>query len=324
MEETKKILAIAIPTYNRVEDIKITLANFIEQIKENKLENFIEIVVSDNNSTDDTQEVMQSFINANPDLAIKYSKNDTNIGLRNIYNVSKLAKAKYVWLCGDDDTYRKNSVEKIYESLKSDVDFIFINHEASPEGIILKEIKTDTYLTNKSDLLAIIKNGPGFLTSTLFKSEIYEAIPTESYAWPHFERLLNFPQDMKSLIIAEPLIFINRPDINNWFSYNNTLTFGVDMFEHIVSSNLLKADKNLMISVYAENLKDHYIYYSRKYGQSENVDYNQLAQRTKDCRKTFGFNLQLFLIQKMFESKVYCRMIFKFNKFLAFCKSKNF
>lgn len=70
------ILTIAIPTYNSSKYLKETLEKTIIQCEKN---NEIEILVSDNCSTDDTESVVKDFINK--EINIRYLKNSQNVGL---------------------------------------------------------------------------------------------------------------------------------------------------------------------------------------------------------------------------------------------------
>jgi glycosyltransferase involved in cell wall biosynthesis len=69
------IISICIPTYNRADFLKICINNIINQdaFSENK----IEIVISDNNSPDNTYEVVKTFQKNYSN--IKYFKNHENI-----------------------------------------------------------------------------------------------------------------------------------------------------------------------------------------------------------------------------------------------------
>ena len=89
-------VTIAIPTYNRADDyLKQTLKSALNQTYEN-----IEIIVSDNCSTDNTEAVVNSF----NDSRIRYFRQQENIGANNNFNFClKQAKGEYFLLLLDDD-----------------------------------------------------------------------------------------------------------------------------------------------------------------------------------------------------------------------------
>ena len=136
-------LSICIPTFNRAKYLN-NLLNSIYITKSPFLAN-TEICISDNNSSDKTENVVKSF---DDKLNINYKKQKTNIGLaKNILKVVDLAKGEFVWILGDDDLILKNSFEKINKIFKSnaDVDFIYVNaYNISKEYIEKFEKPFDT------------------------------------------------------------------------------------------------------------------------------------------------------------------------------------
>jgi len=77
MESTGILLSICIPTYNRAELLRTTLATITSQAAFSQ-ENEIEIIVSDNASADHTTEVVAGFIAAFPDK-IRYHRHPVAI-----------------------------------------------------------------------------------------------------------------------------------------------------------------------------------------------------------------------------------------------------
>ena len=120
------LLSICIPTYNRAELLRSTLAAVAPQVKD--LEDEVELVVSDNCSVDHTKAVVDSFMNSCP---IVYHRNDENIGFpKNIAILTgRLAHGEYGWIIGDDDTIREGGVRKVVEILKAhaELDYVYVN-----------------------------------------------------------------------------------------------------------------------------------------------------------------------------------------------------
>lgn len=110
------ILTVAIPTYNRETYLDCCLNSFIEQLA--GFEEDIEILVSDNASTDSTATVISRFNKIYP---ITHIVNDENKGPDfNIVQSFTEAKGKYVWVFGDDDFLLPNTLKEIVSILKSD------------------------------------------------------------------------------------------------------------------------------------------------------------------------------------------------------------
>lgn len=105
------LVTIGIPTYNRAAGY---LRNAIERSLGQSYEN-IEVVVSDNCSTDNTTEVVQSF----NDSRLHYFRQQTNIGPNKNFNFClHQAKGDYFLLFHDDDVIDKDFVESCISALK--------------------------------------------------------------------------------------------------------------------------------------------------------------------------------------------------------------
>lgn len=102
-----KILSICIPTYNRADVLEKTLANIIaQQIGQ------VEIIISDNASSDHTLEVVSKFFN----YGIKYFNNKENYGLTyNLIKSLELATSEFAVLLSDEDDI---NVENIITSVR--------------------------------------------------------------------------------------------------------------------------------------------------------------------------------------------------------------
>ncbi len=83
--------------------------------------------VSDNCSTDGTEQVVRE---AQADIAIKYRKNSSNLGIpRNFLHVVAMAEGDFVWLLGDDDLLMPGALRELSGLIDRhpEVDFFFIN-----------------------------------------------------------------------------------------------------------------------------------------------------------------------------------------------------
>jgi abequosyltransferase len=114
-------LSICIPTFNRVD----YLSDLLESL-ECQVTSDIEIVVSDNASTDGTQSAMLVWQKRLPNLV--YKRWDTNRGAdRNYLSVVDIARGEYCWFLGSDDIARPDAVSKVVERLKSDADCLIFS-----------------------------------------------------------------------------------------------------------------------------------------------------------------------------------------------------
>lgn len=122
-----KILSICIPTYNRADILNKTLEHLANEII--GIEGLIEICISDNCSSDDTQKIVEKWKKKIP---LVYGKNKINQGYdQNVLAASMLATGTYIWYMGDDDTTTKGAVKKLILDLSKnnslDMKAVYIN-----------------------------------------------------------------------------------------------------------------------------------------------------------------------------------------------------
>lgn len=111
-------ISFNIPTYNRAKYLKKNLDILTAQIKELHKEDDVEINISDNASTDETQKVSKTCITENPQLHISYHRNEKNLGPDgNFIKAMHLAHGEYSLLWGDDDFLKEGGLTRIFELL---------------------------------------------------------------------------------------------------------------------------------------------------------------------------------------------------------------
>ena len=121
----KPLLTIAIPTYNRASWLDLCLSQIVKQADSHG--KLVEILVSNNNSPDNTDEVVSKYISSG--FAITYIKNTANIGSdRNLLQCFRRSSGKYVLVMGDDDVLLDSVLENIVSILKrGDYGVVFLN-----------------------------------------------------------------------------------------------------------------------------------------------------------------------------------------------------
>ena len=111
---TPPLLTIAIPTWNRAAFLAPCLERLLEEGQ--NFGGMVEVLVSDNASTDGTQQAVVDAIAAG--LAIRYIRNAENIGSdANIAQCFNLAQGKYVLILGDDDLLVDGALPYLLERL---------------------------------------------------------------------------------------------------------------------------------------------------------------------------------------------------------------
>lgn len=136
---SKPLLTIAIPTYNRAQFLNKALESINDQLSDYRDQ--IEIIVSDNCSTDNTAQIVDSYLNKG--LAIRYIFNAVNGG--GDFNIKQCfieASGKFVIVFGDDDFFLQGAIAKIITILE---------REQNAGIIYLKGLTYNADLTVKED-----------------------------------------------------------------------------------------------------------------------------------------------------------------------------
>lgn len=95
--DTHPLISIIIPCFNRAKFIEKALQSALDQDYPN-----IEIIISDNNSTDGTDAIINKYL---PDKRVKYFVNDTNIGMIPNFKIATQLRANgeyIIYICSDD------------------------------------------------------------------------------------------------------------------------------------------------------------------------------------------------------------------------------
>jgi abequosyltransferase len=107
------MLSICIPTYNRA----IMLAELLDSIIAQELEDEIEVVVSDDASRDDTVAVVESYNDRIKNY--KFISQPKNLGMMpNFLAVAAAASGEYIWLMGDDDCLEIGGARRVLDALR--------------------------------------------------------------------------------------------------------------------------------------------------------------------------------------------------------------
>jgi glycosyltransferase involved in cell wall biosynthesis len=113
---THGLLSVCVPTYNRASYLEQCLAALVPQA----LDLGVPIYVSDNGSTDNTQNVIAKYEGVAGEL-IKCVRQDENLGYDiNHKTVIGLVETEYSWLLGDDDVVLDGALKRVIDALISE------------------------------------------------------------------------------------------------------------------------------------------------------------------------------------------------------------
>lgn len=121
------LLSICIPTYNRAKYLPECLDSIVSQFKDKEIYEKTEIVIADNASSDNTEEIVKQYQNNYSN--IHYFKNEKNLGFdRSFVKLITKSNGKYCLSLGDDDALFENTLSFLIATIeKSTVPFYGLN-----------------------------------------------------------------------------------------------------------------------------------------------------------------------------------------------------
>lgn len=229
------ILSICIPTYNRASYLKECLESITVQFENNNIQEQIEVVISDNASTDNTSDVVKMFTEKFDNIT--YFKNEKNIGFdRNLLSVIEKSTGEYCLTLGDDDALFPDSLTTVLEKVNNLKFPYYIlncwgyNHELTAPVVNHPnwDIKEDRLFNTLGDFVRTIKKyidivgNFGGMSMQLFSRKMWMDFPDkEKFIGTntiHLFVILNVFKDSKFALIAEPCIK-TRNDNMRWDTF---------------------------------------------------------------------------------------------------------
>ena len=207
-------LTIGIPIYNGEKTISETLDSIFRQITTG-----IEVVISNNASTDRTEEIVQSYCRKYSQ--IKYHKNAFNLGYdKNVDLTVTRATGKYVWLMGDDDEIAPGGIEYIQNVIDKNPDLaaIFVNYSCYERftGRCMNQrmlnIERDVICHDADSFLRTTTIYTNFISSIVAKRSLWLKSASTTYIgtlWIQFGTLLEIIQGQTAFCVATPYV-MNR------------------------------------------------------------------------------------------------------------------
>lgn len=213
------LLTIGIPTYNRGIYLEKCLAHIYSQIGDWP---FVEVFVSDNDSSDNTAEIVKRYSNK---PSLRYYKQPVNIVAKNFDYLYDNANGDFVVDCGDDDYYSEGTILCILES-------IMLNPKASVIGLSWWGDKKEIAIGKGLDDFLITSTMTfTSISSVVLKKKIYDSIEDKSkYDYTH----LNQIYQQLEMVRMEP-----------FFNYIHGKNFAYYSGEALYKKSMLSLDEQL-------------------------------------------------------------------------------
>lgn len=180
------ILTIAIPTYNRSKLLLECLNNLTKEVNELENPEVVEILISDNASTDCTRKMLEEKFSE-----IKYYCNEKNMGVE--YNVDRCfqyANGQYTYILSDDDILLPGSLDEIIKMiLRYKPNFIHLNtvnfyrkfidlaHCTEPRLRLVQNVVTN----DKNSFFELVNIHVTYLSSSVYRTSIAKTVDRNRY-----------------------------------------------------------------------------------------------------------------------------------------------
>jgi glycosyltransferase involved in cell wall biosynthesis len=200
----KPTVSVVIPTYNRAHLIRKSIQSIINQAYKD-----LEIIVVDDSSSDNTEEIVKSF----KDERIRYIRHENNRGAPAARNTGiKAAKGEYIAFEDSDDEWLPQKLErqmKVFENAPSNVGLVYT-------GFFRKDNDKNEYIPSsrisqkESDIHEELLKG-NFITSSsiVARKECFEKAGMFDERLPRlqdWELVLRLSRFYKFNFIDEPLL----------------------------------------------------------------------------------------------------------------------
>lgn len=260
------LVSILIPTYNREKYLPQCIDSIVTQYWFNDLD--IEIIISDNASTDSTQNIVKEYQKKYSN--IRYFRNEENLGMvKNVTKIVEYATWKYSWIISDDDCLIENSLEKALKLISNDSINIYVlnysNYNNKLNNIILEnvmQINSDISLLDSNKFVNyIILNWDKiiwwlffYVSNKIFKTELFNSqeikkIILESdiknehkYAFPFSMILLKELINNGCYIISERYIKLRTENL--CWNYNDLVIYQYYFYKYFIKNTNNKLLKN--------------------------------------------------------------------------------
>lgn len=236
METTlnRPLLTIAIPTYNRESYLDLCLSQLYGQA--DRIGKDVELIVSDNASTDGTPQVVNKYRDLG--VSLTYLRNSDNVGAdANISQCFKKASGKYVLILADDDVLVDGAMDIILDILeKGDYGVVHLKsypfvHDFRSEGRPSRGISGFTVYDDKEQFIKKVHIMLTFISGNIVnKTIVDEDLDIDSFLTTN---LVQMSWTLSALVNAACNLYINDACIaakaENTGGYKLCKVFGVNL-----------------------------------------------------------------------------------------------
>jgi protein O-GlcNAc transferase len=225
------LLSIIIPTYNRSRFLEAQLCGLEEQLTDE-----VEVLVSNNDSPDDTEEMLERR-----GFHIRYFRQEENIGgVLNVIFLLKKAGGKFILCLSDSDLLADDAVERYLSFFRRNPDVGVLVSEC--QGFVMNEegervdlsvtqkfFDSDKLLSKGADALELVFKRAFLLGGMVFRADLLDFDGVKEYYSSRYPQLFLAGKaaiQADVYYLSEPLIFL-REKIPKFWQYSPDYQCGI-------------------------------------------------------------------------------------------------
>ena len=202
------LLSICIPTYNRLQYLKELLPEVLTQAECGD----IEVLVSDNASTDGTVDYLRSIIH----VRLRWWKNVENVGGdRNFLKCVEEARGTYIWLFGDDDILPSDSVKKVVDFLSVNSPALLISDDGRDAAPPCIYNDYPALLGARGDMLALSHT---LISANIFRKDLFDMALARKMLWVQYAHMFGIMSRIKGDTVGVMPCFVKTRPIRADFA----------------------------------------------------------------------------------------------------------
>ena len=312
--KSKIVLSLAIPVYNGADKLSRQFKRIFSECDNEKFKNFLEILISDNASTDSTKKITNYYkkkSRKNKFLKISYYRQKKNEGFKkNFIDLSKLASGKYILFSTDDDLPTRGYYKELFNE---------INNKDFEKMYIAPIHNSNKYfhsLFGKNIISYIVSRGSIFSGIILRRKNIKYKFYLKTL-YPQVELFLDYylKYGMRDLDIKSTINNIDSQ--KNYEKFDDRVQRGNDLaflgIYHILEKFLRRKKIDFIqffiafYHLYKWGLNKKYLLNKEKAFRLENIFYKEIINIKR--KKLLTFVILLIFLRNFFSKK----MIFYFK-----------
>jgi len=292
-------LSIVIPTYNRADKLLRLLKNIEFELVRSNLSGPIQVMVSDNASTDNTQEVVSSFKPTK--FKLDYFRQYKNLGFDgNIRFLYEVVNSDYIWFFSDDDILLPSAIATVMKSLLETKPDVLLFSFIQPRGAETRTFNLPgkfEVITDPKKIIKFVAYYPKISIYILRKIKLSEA--QEKELEPFYENgfywidlcysVISAANEPRLCIISQPLASCDNDFCNIRFGPNVFLG-SYTIFNHpFVRAHLPNLADERRVKSYYDTIQ---LMFAVKMGSLKSEDLSLFE------REIVSFNIRIYPLLK--------------------------